>query len=96
MIRCNKCDKALGEYLLTAYGDAVCEDCWDRYICSSEGKLEYLIGICRGDYPATDFDNEFLLEVVESWNENKNLVKPYIPKELYSLVEIKAQVLGKL
>lgn len=96
MIRCNKCDKALGEYLLTAYGDAVCEDCWDRYICSREGKLEYLIGICRGDYPATDFDSEFLLEVVDSWNENKNLVKHHIPKQLYSLAEIKAQVLGKL
>lgn len=96
MIRCDKCDKALGEYLLTVYGDAVCEDCWDKYICSREGKLEYLIGICRGDYPATEFDNEFLLEVVESWNENKNLVKPHIPKVLYSLVEIKALVLGKL
>ena len=96
MLRCSKCDKAVGEYLLTAYGDAVCEDCWDEYICSNEGKLEYLIGICRGDYPATEFDDEFLLEAVESWNENKNLVKPHIPEQLFKMVEIKAQVLGKL
>jgi hypothetical protein len=94
MVRCNKCNKALGEYLLTAYGDAICEDCWDEYVCSREGKLEYLIGICRGDYPATDFDDEFLLEAVESWNENKNLVA--LPKQLFTLAEINAQVLGKL
>lgn len=96
MLRCFKCDKALGEYLLTAYGNAVCEDCWDKYICSKEGKLEYLIGICRGEYPATEFDDEFLLEVVKSWDENKNLVKPHIPESLFKMVEIKAQVLGKL
>ena len=96
MLRCAKCDKVLGEYLLTAYGDTVCEYCWDEYICSKEGKLEYLIGICKGDYPAIEFDNEFLREAVESWNENKNLVKPHLPDKLFSLVEIKAQVLGKL
>ena len=93
MIRCTKCDKALGEYLLSAYGDAVCEDCWDEYICTKEGKVEYLLGICRGDYPATEFDDEFLLEVVESWNENKNTIRPYISKQLFNMCEIRAQVL---
>lgn len=75
MICCNKCDKVLGEHLCTAYGEAICEDCWDEYICSKEGKLEYLIGIIRGDYPATEFDDDFLREAVESWNENKNRVR---------------------
>jgi phage FluMu protein Com len=96
MVRCNKCDKVLGEYLLSAYGDAVCEDCWDEYICTKEGKVEYLLGICRGDYPATEFDNEFLLEVVESWNENKNIIQPFIPKQLFNMCEIRAQVLKNL
>jgi hypothetical protein len=96
MICCNKCDKVLGEYLLSAYGDAVCEDCWDEYICTKEGKVEYLLGICRGDYPAAEFDDEFLLEVVESWNENKNRIRPYIPKQLYNMCEIRAQVLKNL
>jgi hypothetical protein len=75
MERCAKCGKVLGEYLVTAYGDSICEDCWDAYICSDEGKLEYLIGIARGDYPASEFDDEFLKEAAESWNTNKNLVR---------------------
>lgn len=96
MVRCNKCNKVLGEYLLSAYGDAVCEDCWDKYVCTDEGKAEYLVGICKGDYPAAEFDDEFLLEVVKSWNENKERIRPYIPKQLFQLCEIRAQVLAKL
>jgi hypothetical protein len=93
MIRCSKCDKVLGEYLLTAYGDAICEDCWDDYICTSEGKVEYLLGICRGDYPAAEFDDDFLKEVAASWEENKHIIRPYIPGKLFSMAEIRAQVL---
>lgn len=96
MIHCNKCNKVLGEYLLSAYGDTVCEDCWDEYICTKEGKVEYLLGICRGDYPATEFDDDFLLEAVESWNENKNIIRHYIPKQLFNMAEIRAQVLKNL
>jgi hypothetical protein len=86
----------LGEYLLTAYGNAICEDCWDSYICTPEGKVEYLLGICRHDYPAVEFDDDFLKEVVESWYEYKALVRPYIPKELFNMCEIRAQVLKNL
>lgn len=96
MIHCDKCNKVIGEYLLSAYGDAICEDCWDEYICTKEGRVEYLLGICRGDYPAMEFDDEFLLEVVKSWNENKNRIRPYIPKQLYHMCEIRAQVLKNL
>lgn len=92
MVRCSKCDKALGEYMLTAYGDAICEDCWDEYICTKEGKVEYLLGICRGDYPAVEFDDDFLKEVTESWEANKNIIRPYIPSQLFKMAEIRAQV----
>lgn len=96
MIRCNKCNKVLGEYLLTAYGDAICEDCWDEYICTNEGKVEYLLGICRGDYPAAEFDDDFLKEVAQSWEENKNILRSYIPGRLFAIADIKAEVFKKL
>lgn len=96
MERCNKCNKPADGSLLSAYGDVFCEDCWDKYICTKEGKVEYLIGICRGDYPACEFDDEFLLEVVQSWNDNKNLIKPHLPEQLFKLVNLRAEVLSKL
>lgn len=93
---CVKCKNVLGEHMLTAYGEPICTDCWDSYICTPEGKLEYLIGICLGDYPATEFDNEFLLEVVASWNEHKEQVRAQLPDQLFKMCEIRAQVLAKL
>lgn len=96
MLRCTKCAKSICGYLTTAYGELLCEDCWDSYICTPSGKLEYLIGICKGDYPATDFDNEFLLEVVDSWNKNKEVVRQYIPESLFKRCDIRAEVLSKL
>lgn len=66
-MRCTKCDKNSGELIKTAYGFYLCEDCWDDYICTDMGRLEYLIGICNGDYPADEFDADFLIEVAESW-----------------------------
>lgn len=92
MVRCNKCNKALGEYLLTAYGDAICEDCWDEYICTKEGKVEYMLGICRNDYPAVEFDDDFLKEVAQSWEDNKNIIQPYIPGKLFKMAETRVQV----
>lgn len=64
---CDCCDKKRKELLKTAYGEYLCEDCWDDYINTSEGRLEYLIGICNGDYPASDFDADFLFDVSKSW-----------------------------
>ena len=49
---CANCDTHHKELLKTAYGDFLCVDCWDDYICTDAGRLEYLIGICKGDYPA--------------------------------------------
>ena len=75
MVCCNKCDKVVGETFVTAFGEVLCEDCWDNYICTREGKLEYLLGICKGDYPASEFDQEFLREAAESWNENREILR---------------------
>lgn len=93
-MRCANCDKSHTELLKTAYGYYICEDCWDEYICSDAGKLEYLIGICREDYPASDFDAEFLGEAAKSFLENKNLFD--LTSTELTKIEQKAMELGIL
>lgn len=91
-MRCANCDKTGVEFLKTAYGDFLCENCWDDYINTEAGKLEYLIGICRGDYPASEFDSEFLGEVVVSWMTHYHMLD-FTPQERFELEE-KARELG--
>lgn len=96
MCRCSKCNHPQGELLESVYGDTMCEACWDKYIMTDEGKIEFLLGICLGDYPATDFDDEFLLEVVASWNANKERVRDNIPEGPFHRCDLRAEVLAKL
>ena len=94
MMCCAVCDASHKELLKTAYGKYICGDCWDDYICTDRGRLEYLIGICNEDYPMSDFDADFLGQVVESW-------KIYGPATVLSNLELseienKARKLGLL
>jgi hypothetical protein len=91
---CDNCGAHRKELLKTAYGEYICENCWDDYICTSVGKLEYLIGICREDYPVEDFDAEFLGEVAVSWRTNHNMLN-FTPQEKFEIEE-KAKELGLL
>lgn len=78
----------------TAYGDFLCEDCWDEYICTDEGRLEYLIGICKGEYSACAFDADFLCDVVESWKKNRD--KLALPADSVLFIESVAKSKGLL
>ena len=91
---CANCDSHRKELLKTAYGDFLCEDCWDDYICSDTGKLEYLIGICNEDYPMSDFDADFLGEVAKSYMINYDKLD-LTPTQRFELEE-KARNLGIL
>lgn len=94
-MRCANCDKTLGgDSFKTAYGDFLCEDCWDDYICSDAGRLEYLIGICCGDLPVEEFDADFLYEVVKSYRINYE--KLDLTREQKAALEEKAIELGLL
>ena len=94
-MRCAYCDKTLGgDSFKTAYGDWLCEDCWDDYICSDVGRLEYLIGICFGDLPVDKFDADFLGEVVKSYMINHN--KLNLTDEQKAKLEEKAKEFGLL
>lgn len=94
MERCAKCGKILYESFHTAYDEHICENCWDDYICTKEGRVEYLIGICRNDYPACEFDDEFLAELASSWEANKNLVTTISPIEFFR-IELRAQAFAR-
>lgn len=96
MVRCNKCDKVLGETLVTAFGEVLCEDCWDEYICTPTGKVEYILGIARGDYPAAEFDDDFLKSAAKSWTENHTVLRAAIPANLLAIADTKAQIFSKL
>jgi hypothetical protein len=93
-MRCANCDKTHGEFLKTAYGDFLCEDCWDEYINTEAGRLEYLIGICRGDYPVDEFDADFLGAVAFSYKINYD--KLDLTAEELTKLEQKAMELGIL
>ena len=94
MKRCEKCDKLLGEYFHTAYGEDRCEDCWDDYLMTDRGKVEYLIGICHDDYPASDFDAEFLGWVASCWKKYRNELELSMSEVVE--IEAKARALGLL
>ena len=91
---CANCGFRHEELLRTAYGDWLCEDCWDDYICSDAGKLEYFIGFCREDYHPDEFDADFVYEAVKSFLENKT----DLDLEPFQLLELedKARELGIL
>ena len=93
-MRCANCEENKVELLKTAYGDYLCEDCWDDYICSDVGRLEYLIGICNEDYPVADFDADFLGEVAKSWSTHYHMLD-FTPSER-AKIENKARELGLL
>ena len=94
MERCEKCDKVLGEYFVTAYGEKRCEDCWDDYLMTDKGKVEYFIGICNDDYPMSDFDADFLGHVAVCWKKYRDELD--LAACEIRLIENKAAALGLL
>lgn len=69
---CDKCLTPSFDLILNVYGAMLCSDCWDEYICTPAGKVEYLIGIARADYPASEFDADFICFAVHQWYKNRN------------------------
>jgi hypothetical protein len=94
MEKCTYCGRETKQLLTTAYGEELCEDCWDDYICTKRGQVEYLIGICRGDYPASEFDADFLGSVAVSWMLCQHKFK--LPASEILEIEAKAESLGLL
>lgn len=70
-MRCDRCEIS-GDLHLTIYGELLCEDCWDDYINSEQGRVEYLVSITKGAEDLRTFDADFLGVVARSWNKYKD------------------------
>ena len=92
---CANCYRSDSELLFkTAYGDWLCENCWDDYICTEAGMLEYFIGFCKEDYHPDEFDADFVGEAVRSYQINYDKLELTAEQRLE--LENKAKELGLL
>lgn len=66
---CDECQSEVDEDTLlgTAYGNFICERCWDRYINSEDGLVEYFINIANKDASPRDFNNDILNRIISVW-----------------------------
>ena len=47
MSLCEKCEKRTNDVFINVFDETLCEDCWDDYLMTDRGKLEYFIGNVR-------------------------------------------------
>ena len=92
MERCVKCGKALKSFIETAYGEKRCPDCYDDYLMTDKGKVEYLIGIVSGELDIKDYDADFLGYIAVCWNRYRDELNMTLLK--LSEIEEKAKQLG--
>lgn len=69
---CDKCLTPSTNRILNIYGALICEDCWDDYICTPEGSVEYLVGIAKADFPPSSLDADFTCYAVVQWYKNRD------------------------
>ena len=92
MTYCNKCGRPVNTYKVTAYGDIRCLDCYDDYLMTDRGKVEYFIGLTTDELPIDDYDADFLGHVAVCWKKYRaqlNLTATEI-----NLIEAKAKDMG--
>lgn len=94
MERCAKCGKVLRTFSRTAYGENRCPECFDDYLMTDRGKVEYLIGITSGELDIEDYDADFLGHVAVCWNKYKEKLNISIQQVI--AIEEKAEQLGIL
>lgn len=94
MERCVKCGKEIRSFSRTAYGENRCLDCFDDYLMTDRGKVEYLIGICNGDYLMEEFDADFLGHVAVCWQKYRAQLNLSIAE--VNQMEAKARAMGIL
>ena len=92
MLHCNKCGKSMEELKTTAYGDVRCPDCFDDYLMTDRGKVEYFIGIAAGKLPVTDYDADFLGHVATCWKKYKSQLALTVAEIHW--IECKAEAVG--
>lgn len=94
MLYCAKCGKELRSFVETAYGENRCELCFDDYLMTDKGKVEYFIGLAMGELDMKDYDEDFLGHISVCWNKYKDELNLSI--RLIKEIEEKAKCLGLL
>jgi len=94
MSLCEKCEKRTNDVFINVFDETLCEDCWDDYLMTDRGKLEYFIGIAKGDLPISDYDADFLGHVATCWNKYKEELNYF--KTIIESIETKAKNIGLL
>ena len=95
-LRCSECMTKVGalEYTENVYGDVLCDDCWDEYINSDRGKIEYFVSIVNDEEDIRAFDADMLGAIAVSWKRNKHRTE--FSKETIERFEKKATEVGLL
>lgn len=64
-----QCDCCKSEAVLykNAYGQYLCTDCWNDYLTSDRGQVEYMIGVASGEYKRSSFSNEDCTAIQLAW-----------------------------
>lgn len=71
---CDRCFKLLvkEEQFTSVYDFLLCPECWDDYLCTDAGKVEYIISIVKGECKIEHFDADFLGDVAVQWEKHKH------------------------
>ena len=93
-MKCVKCGKPLGSFITTAYGENRCEDCYDDYLMTDKGKVEYFIGLFTGELDMKDYDADFLGHVSVCWTKYRAQLDLTLAE--VRLLENQAKALGIL
>ena len=73
---CSFCgDQFNGEIFDTVYGDRYCDSCYDEYLFSNAGKLEYLASLVRGEMSVDMLDAETLCDIAVAWENYHHLLQ---------------------
>lgn len=71
----------MGDFYDTVYGHRYCDMCYDEYLFSDMGKLEYLASLVRGEMSPSSLDAETLGEIAVAWKHYHHLLE-VTPEEL--------------
>lgn len=89
---CEECGKET-DLDKNAYNKYLCQDCWDEYIHTGTGFVEYAIGLSSGIYKIGAFNDTDKSAIIAAWQANRgNLEK--LTDEDKSKIETDCENLG--
>ena len=71
---CSKCYREFdyNDLQMTAFGEQLCDECWEEYLLTDKGTVEYMIGFAYGQLSPKFFDADFLGHVSTCWKKYCN------------------------